>query len=448
MKKIVFILIGIGLLMPAMAKRKKEGRHIFPDGTSIPEWFRQSDIIPPDSLGKKYDVSDYGIVSHPDLVQTDKIQDVIDEAAANGGGMIYFPEGIYKCGALFFRQGTHLYLPAGAILLGSESILDFPLRTTRIEGEICTYFPALINIEGLDGFTISGKGTIDGNGTTYWQHFRLRRQWNPQCTNKDEMRPRLVYIANSRNIQIAEVTLQNSPFWTSHFYRCEYVKILNVRYFSPIKPVRSASADGVDLDVCSNFLIKGCRFTVNDDAICFKGGKGPYADKDTTNGPVKNILVEDCFFDNTTGSCITCGSEGIHVHNILVRNCRVENGIVLLYLKMRTDTPQLYENITIENVTGSCKRFMDIGAWRQFHNMKDRTDIPKSYADKITLRNIDLKCEKFIQTEKHDELYELSGFLLKDITVEADDIQWHKDAFKSIDLENVKLIRGEYTIEK
>ena len=35
----------------------------------------------------------------------------------------------------------------------------------------------------------------------------------------------------------------------------------------------SASADGMDLDVCSNFLIKGCRFTVKDDAICFKGGK-------------------------------------------------------------------------------------------------------------------------------------------------------------------------------
>ena len=36
-----------------------------------------------------------------------------------------------------------------------------------------------------------------------------------------------------------------------------------------------------------------------------KGGKGPYADQDTYNGPNKNILIEDCFFDHTTGSCMT-----------------------------------------------------------------------------------------------------------------------------------------------
>lgn len=100
----------------------------------------------------------------------------------------------------------------GATLLGSENIMDFPLLMTRIEGEYCKYFGALINADGLDTFTISGKGTIDGNGTPYWKAFRLRREWNPQCTNKDEMRPRLLYIAHCRNVQVADVTLQNSPF--------------------------------------------------------------------------------------------------------------------------------------------------------------------------------------------------------------------------------------------
>ena len=112
----------------------------------------------------------------------------------------------------FFKQGTHLYLSKGATLLGSENIMDFPLLMTRIEGEYCKYFGALINADGLDTFTISGKGTIDGNGTPYWKAFRLRREWNPQCTNKDEMRPRLLYIAHCRNVQVADVTLQNSPF--------------------------------------------------------------------------------------------------------------------------------------------------------------------------------------------------------------------------------------------
>lgn len=35
--------------------------------------------------------------------------------------------------------------------------MDFPLLMTRIEGEYCKYFGALINADGLDTFTISGK---------------------------------------------------------------------------------------------------------------------------------------------------------------------------------------------------------------------------------------------------------------------------------------------------
>ena len=43
------------------------------------------------------------------------------------------------------------------MLLGSEFIYDFPLIETRIEGEICKYFSALINVDGLDGFTLTGE---------------------------------------------------------------------------------------------------------------------------------------------------------------------------------------------------------------------------------------------------------------------------------------------------
>lgn len=442
MKKLLLILLVLGIMLPCMAKGGKKKQDVFPDGTPISEWFLQSSVIPLDSLEKIYNIADYGTVSDPNVVQTQEIQAVIDRAEAEGGGVVYIPEGIYKSGSLFFKQGTHLYLARGAVLLGSENILDFPLIMTRIEGEYCKYFPALINVDKLDGFTISGKGTIDGNGTPYWKAFRLRRQWNPKCTNKDEMRPRLLHVSNCRNIQIADVTLQNSPFWTSHYYRCENVKLLNLRIFSPIKPVKSASADGIDMDVCSNFLIKGCRLTVNDDAICFKGGKGPYADEDPTNGANKNILVEDCFFDHTTGSCMTCGSESIHVYNVLMRNCRVEGGTELLLLKMRPDTPQTYEYITVENVTGTCRSLLGVSSWKQFFDLKGRTTIPKSYGKQITMHDIDLKCNGFLEIRKNDAEYELSDFSFKDIKIEADKPEWDKDIFKGYSMKNV-LVNGQ-----
>ena len=443
MKQLLSLLLCLSIIVPSMAKKEQRKQNVFPDGTPISEWFLQTKVVHPDSLGKKYDLSDYGIESNPHIVQTQKIQKIIDEAAANGGGVIYIPEGIYKSGSLFFKQGTHLYLSKRATLLGSENIMDFPLLMTRIEGEYCKYFGALINADGLDTFTISGKGTIDGNGTPYWKAFRLRREWNPQCTNKDEMRPRLLYIAHCRNVQVADVTLQNSPFWTSHYYRCDKVKLLNLRIFSPIKPIKSASADGIDMDVCTNFHIKGCRFTVNDDAICFKGGKGPYADQDTYNGPNKNILIEDCFFDHTTGSCMTCGSESIHVYNVLMRNCRAEGGNELLLLKMRPDTPQHYEYITVENVKGFCKALLGVSSWKQFYDLKGRTTIPKSYGSHITMHNIELKCDKFLNVNKNEAEYELSNFSFKDVKIETKFSQWNKDAFHNIRMKNV-IVNGQY----
>ena len=107
-------------------------------------------------MGKQYNIADYGAISDPLHVQTELIQSVIDKAAEEGGGVVVIPEGIYKSGSLFFKQGTHLYLSRGAVLLGSEFIYDFPVITTRIEGELCKYFGALINVDGLDGFTLSG----------------------------------------------------------------------------------------------------------------------------------------------------------------------------------------------------------------------------------------------------------------------------------------------------
>lgn len=435
MKKILFILTLCACLLPLSAAKKQTV--VFPDGSPVDDWFLKVELRSPESLGRIYNIADYGAVSSTEKVQTELIQSVI-ERAAKSGGVVMIPEGIYKSGALHFRQGTHLYLAKGAVLLGSESIFDFPLCQTRIEGEICRYFPALVNAEDLDGFTICGEGTIDGNGSDYWRAFRLRRQWNPQCTNKDEMRPRLLYLARCTNVQVSGVSLQNSPFWTCHCYKSDHVQLIGLRLFSPVRPIASASADGIDMDACSNFLIRGCRFTVNDDAVCLKGGKGPWADRDTTNGPCRNILVEDCHFDNTTGSCLTCGSESIHVRNVLMRNCQVDGASHLLLLKLRPDTPQLYEYITVENVKGTCRRLFEAGSWRQFFNLKDRPDIPKSYASHITLRQLDIDCQRFVNTRRNDEEYELSDFVFQDIKVWADDVQNHQEAFHSVSFDKVE----------
>ena len=417
----------------------------FSDGTKIPEWFKSYEKVNISNLGKIYKITDYGVVNDSTILQTVKIQAVIDKAHENGGGVIYVPQGVYLSGALFFKQDTHLHLENNAVLKGSDDISNFPILPTRIEGQSIDYFSAFINADGLNGFTISGEGTINGNGLRYWKSFWLRRKFNPNCTNLDEMRPRLVFISNSKNVHISGVSLVNSPFWTTHLYQCENVRLSDLTIFAPKEPVKAPSSDAVDIDVCTNVHITNCNISVNDDAIALKGGKGPLADKDPNNGGNKNIIIEDCRFGFCHG-VLTCGSESLHNINVIVRRLQVDQAVRLLWLKMRPDTPQNYEYITVEDITGNANSFLYIKPWTQFFDLKGQTEIPLSYCSNITMRNIDLECNVFFDVTESDQ-YILSDFTLENLNIKTKNDKIPTGFIKNLKLNNIrindKLVEGK-----
>lgn len=147
------------------------GQDKFPDGKLIPDWFRNNESVNINSLGKQYRITDYGVVNDSTKLQTEQIQNVIDRAANNGGGVIVIPKGTFLSGSLFFKPKTHLYLEENAVLKGSDDASDFRIQLTRMEGQTVKYYTALINADGIDGFTISGKGMLNGNGFRYWKAF-------------------------------------------------------------------------------------------------------------------------------------------------------------------------------------------------------------------------------------------------------------------------------------
>ena len=417
MRKTIILLLAV-LTLTASAKPKvKKAVETWPDGTVMDAWFMEKGRVDVNTLGRQYVLTDYGVLAGSTEVQTQQIQTVIDRCAQEGGGVVVVPTGTFKTGALFFKQGTHLHLSEGAVLLGSDRIIDFPVLTTRIEGETCKYFAALVNADGLDGFTITGKGTIDGNGLKYWQEFWIRRQWNPQCTNKDAQRPRLTYVSNSRNVTIQDVHLINSPFWTNHVYKSDHVRYLDCYIYAPTEnvyapqPKRGApSSDAIDIDVCTDVMVDGCFMHVNDDAVVLKGGKGTWADKDSTNGNCERILIQNCHYGRVHG-CLTLGSESLHDRNVILRNCQTDNANRVLWLKMRPDTPQHYEYVLVENITGHCDRFLFIHPWTQFFKPGDRKDMPLSRCNNVTLRNIKVDTKTMLDV-KTSEKYELIDFTL------------------------------------
>lgn len=406
----------------------------FPDGKHITSWFTNNIDININQFGKKYTITDYGVINDSSIVQTDKIQNIIDQASQSGG-VIIIPEGTFMTGALFFKPGTHLHIQKNGVLKGSDDISDYPVIDTRIEGQNLKYFPAIVNADKVDGFTISGEGTINGNGLRYWKAFWLRRKFNPKCTNLDEMRPRVLFITNSNNVHVSGIHLINSPFWTSHYYKCNKLKITNLYIYAPSKPVGAPSSDAIDIDVCNEVLIKGCYMSVNDDAIALKGGKGPWADKDPNNGANSDIIIENCKF----GFChaaLTCGSESIHNRNIIVRNCEVDKASRLLNLKMRPDTPQIYEYIRMENIIGNVKYFIFANPWKQFFDLKDRKDMPISLASNITMKNITLSCECFIESQKSEQ-YKLSNFIFENLNIKTDKPDFDKSLIHFLKWDNV-----------
>ncbi|MGI4824168.1 MAG: glycoside hydrolase family 28 protein [Janthinobacterium lividum] len=349
--------------------------------------------VPP----KDYLITQFGASTDSTKLNTQAIQRTIDQASASGGGVIVIPKGVFLSGALFFKPNTQLRLVAGAKLKGSDNIADYPLLPSRMEGQSLPYYAALINAHQVNNFRITGPGTIDGNGLrfwkTFWEHRDSLQKQGKSSTNLEVHRPRLIFIWGCDKVTIQQVKLHNSGFWTTHLYQCTNVLIDGCDIRSPFRPVKAPSTDGVDIDVCKHVIIRNCYISVNDDGVCMKGGKGPTAQKLPENGPIEDVLVENCTFGEVHAA-LTCGSECIHATNITMRNCKMDNDRPILLFKMRPDTYQLYENITIENITGKCGTIVSLSPWTQFFNMAGSTEKPSGVIRNIRITNVKVKCRE------------------------------------------------------
>lgn len=407
-------------------------------------------IIPKDrARDMKYVVTDLAVYANDSTkLQTEAIQKIIDIAEANGGGQIIFPKGTYLTGALFFKPGTRLHLEKGAKIKGSDDISNFPLIPSRMEGKSIYYYAALINAYFVKGFEITGEGIIDGNGLKYWIDFWANRdravENGREWTNLEVSRPRLVFLWGCNDLTISGVTLQNSPFWTTHLYMCDDVLIENCRITAPREPIRAPSSDALDLDACRRVIVRNCYMNSDDDGVCLKGGKGVYANRTMDNGICEDILVENCEFGNNLHGVLTLGSECVHARNVIVRNCKVDINAALLRLKMRPDTYQIYENVRIENITGTCGTVMDMKPWKQFYTLEGSNEHPYGIVRDIKIENVDVNCNTLchIQGNPDDKV---SGIEFENVNVRAKDPSLTVVAYPTVKFENVTMNEKAFT---
>lgn len=293
----------------------------------------------------RLNILDFGADKSGKTLSTAAVQSAIDKCPENG--CVYVPEGVYICGALFLKSNMTLFLEKDAVIKGSSSACDFPVKTYRWEGRETECYSSLINA-GIDtdrasGLIIEGAGTIDANGA------ELFRQ---EMKERKGARGRAVCIRNSADIRISGVTIRQSPAWCLHLINCCNVKIDNVKIHTKYDEQGNRYAgifngDGIDCDSCKNVYITNSFIASQDDCIAIKSGK----DAEGRNAAMasENIHISDCRFESGFGVAIGSEMSG-GVKNVTIRNCIFNNTFSIGSVKTCRGRGGVIEDILFENV--------------------------------------------------------------------------------------------------
>lgn len=386
-------------------------------------------------------ITDFGAVADGAALNTRAIQSAIDHTAAQGGGTVVIPQGVFVSGALFLKPKVNLHLDKGAVLKCSTDLKNFPVQRTRIEGHFEDSFnPGLINASGCDGLKITGEGTFDGAGQPVWDLFwKLRAESTDKAGFKNIgiPRARLAIIERSRGVVVEGVTFKDSQFWNLHLYRCQDVVVRNARFEVPDDYKQAPSTDGIDLDSCQDVLVDGCWFSVTDDCIAAKGSKGPHAMEDKDSPPVERIRVRNCTFRRGNGF-FTLGSEATLVRDVIVENCTGTGVSNVAVIKLRPDTPQHYEDIHFRNLTLDSAKgtILQMKPWTQYKDLKGAQP-PKSVVRNVSLEGIRGRFGAFGIIQPNPGQTTIGDILLKDIDVQLAQEKLNVSGATNVRMENV-----------
>src|SRR5271156_3726046 len=138
---------------------------------------------------RTFTITDYGAVGDGKTPATAAIQKTIDAAVAAGGGEVLVPAGKFLTGPFTLASSLNLHLAKDAMILISDDRTTYPVARGR-------YVDSITATDAHD-LEISGEGTIDGQGGSWWDAFRA----DPGMTH----RPYLIKLSNCQRVEVAGV---------------------------------------------------------------------------------------------------------------------------------------------------------------------------------------------------------------------------------------------------
>jgi len=259
-------------------------------------------------------------------LQTEALQRALDDCSKiPGGGILYFPNGIYRTGPLHIGSNTTLYLEGGAYIVASTNPQDYPDLPDEGKGFIT--FKEAVNS------SIIGHGTIDAQGHIVRNTYGIRAH--------------ALFVVNSSNVRIEGVVLRDSPSWTLHTLGCDGVVIKDVKILSDWA-VRNT--DGIDLDSTKNAFVERYFGWCGDDGFVLKttGKLGILS-------ATENVRLRDAVIV-TYKTSLKLGTESrADMRNALISDVDIVDSSRGIGLWMRDGAT--FKNVTFRDITMDLREF-------------------------------------------------------------------------------------------
>lgn len=300
--------------------------------------------LAPEISDYSVNIKDFGGVGDGLTLNTEAFAKAIKALDNKGGGHLVVPEGVWLTGLISLKDNIDLHLEKNAILMATPDRTQHFKVKDGVKDKKCS---PLISASKRKNVSITGEGTIDGNGAMWrpvkrskvsdvewkeftgmggteteggklWLPFNLKHFENLAATPEaqEAMRTHLIRFTDCDRVLVSGVTIQNSPKFHLIPTRCTNVIVDGVTIRCPWN---AQNGDALDISCCREVLLVNNTIDAGDDGICMKGGAGKKAAQD---GPCENILIQDNTVYHAHGGFVIGSEYSNGMKNIVVRHNR------------------------------------------------------------------------------------------------------------------------------